>query len=251
MAITDHDSIEGIPEAQKAIEGIPNMDLIPGVELSADVPDGEVHLLGHFVNLYDQSFRDMLVNLREGREDRGLGIVRKLDQLGVGISWERVKHLSDGGAIGRPHIALAMLEAGYVRNTNEAFDLYIGRDGPAYVERARLTPVDAVKTLVKNGALPVLAHPTFSMKNNDAAGIAKLKNMLEDLRDSGLVGMEVYYKDYSNDQVSQLASIAREFGLVPCGGSDYHGLGNPGELEPGSAGPPIESVDRLRSLTIN
>jgi predicted metal-dependent phosphoesterase TrpH len=248
IAVTDHDSIEGIPEALEAARGFPGLEVIPGVELSADVPEGEVHLLGHFVDTADPTFRGILARLREGREERGLGMVKRLNELGVAVSWERVKELSDGGAIGRPHIALAMVEAGHIRYPKEAFDRYIGRNGPAYVGRARLTPVEAVEALVRNGALPVMAHPTFSMKSADSAGLAALESTLEQLKDAGLVGMEVYYKNYSPDQVSQLASIAKELGLVPCGGSDYHALGNPNEPEPGSVGPPFTTVAALRSL---
>ena len=248
IAVTDHDSIEGLPEALEAARGYPGLEVIAGVELSADVSEGEVHILGHFVDTADTTFREMLARLREGREERGLGIVRRLKELGVGVSWERVKELSDGGAIGRPHIALAMVEAGYIRYPKEAFDRYIGRDGPAYVQRARLTPVEAVEALVRNGALPVMAHPTFSMASADSAGLAGLKSLLAELSDAGLVGMEVHYKNYSPDQVSQLASIAQELGLVSCGGSDYHAMGNPDEPEPGSVGPPLETVAALRAL---
>jgi predicted metal-dependent phosphoesterase TrpH len=248
IAITDHDSVEGIQEGQEAAREFPGMEVIPGVELSTDVPGGEVHLLGYFVDAADPDFRSMLATFRENREERGLGMVRRLEELGVPVSWERVKELSDGGAIGRPHIALAMVEAGHVRYPKEAFDRYIGRTGPAYVGRARLTPVEAVEAVVRNGALPVMAHPTFSMASADSAGVQVLKSMLVELKEAGLVGMEVYYKDYTPNEVEMLGSIAEELALVPCGGTDYHAMGVPGEPEPGSAGPPIETVAALRSL---
>jgi hypothetical protein len=267
IAVTDHDSLEGIPDVLNAAREYPGLEVIVGVELSTDVageraapagkpsaapgervPDGEVHLLGYFVDRRDAEFRDTLARFRSGREQRGRGMVKRLNDLGVDISWERVEELSDGGAVGRPHIAQALVEAGYVQYPREAFDKYIGRDGPAYVERTKLTPVDAVRALARNGALPVMAHPTYFMQGTGSEEVDRLKTVLRELKDAGLVGMEVYYGNYSAEEVATLAAVAEELDLVPCGGSDYHAAGNPGEPEPGSVGPPIETATRLRAL---
>ena len=243
IALTDHDSTEGVREAMEAAWAFPALELIPGIELSTDVPGSEIHVLGYFVDREDASFQRALARLREGREDRARGIVEKLSSVGVEVSWERVKELSGGGAIGRPHIAQALVEAGYVEYPREAFDKYLGRNGPAYVGRVKLTPNEAVEMLVANGALPVLAHPTFFTEDAE-----KLKATLVDLKRSGLVGMEVHYGGYTSEQVDELAGVAAELGIVPCGGSDYHASGNPGEPEPGTAGPPMDTVDALREL---
>ena len=117
----------------------------------------------------------------------------------------------------------------------------------AYVERARMTPAEAVRMLVANGAVPVMGHPTFSVPRMDAEGIAELKRVLAELRNEGLAGMEVYYGVYEPEVVDLLKSMADEMGLIPCGGSDYHASGNPGEARPGEVGPPASSVEALRA----
>ena len=248
ISVSDHDSTEGIPEALQAAREFPGMTVIPGVELSTDVPGSEIHVLGYFVDYQDARFQRTLQRFREGRQERGRKMVEKLRDLGVEISWERVKELSGDGAIGRPHIAQAMVEAGYVRYPRDAFDRYIGRNGTAYVERLKLTPAEAVGILVENGALPVMAHPTYSLTTSDREEVEALKTTLQDLKRAGLVGIEVYYGDYSPELVRRLAALADEVGLVPCGGSDYHASGNPGEPEPGLVGPPMDTVETLKSL---
>ena len=247
IAVTDHDSTEGIQEALATAEEHPGVTIIPGIELSTDVPGSEIHLLGYYVQYQDPQFQDTLLELREGRDQRARKIVEKLEALGVGVSWERVEELSGGGAIGRPHIAQAMVERGYVKYPRDAFDEYLGRNGPAYVGRTRLTPAMAVEMLAKNGALPVMAHPSFYTTDDDKDQTEVLKERLLELKQVGLVGVEVHYKDYSAEQVSQYAAIAEELELIPCGGSDYHAAGNPGEPEPGSVGPPMSTVELLRS----
>ena len=248
IAVTDHDSTEGIDEAMSVAAELEGLTVIVGIELSTDVPDGEIHVLGYYVDHRDPAFQRTLSGFRDGRAERGRRMVDKLAGLGVKVSWERVKELSDGGAIGRPHIAQAMVEGGYIEYPRDAFDKYIGRDGPAYVERARLAPVEAVRTLAENGALPVMAHPTYSMAGSGPDEVAKLRRTLSELKEAGLVGMEVHYGAYTPEQVEFLATTASELGLVACGGSDYHASGNPDEPEPGSAGPPLETVEVLRSL---
>ena len=248
VSVTDHDSTEGLAEAFGAASAYPDLTVIPGVELSTDVPGSEIHILGYFVDPDDSRFQASLESFRAGREERAKGIVERLEELGVVISWDRVKELSDGGAVGRPHIAQAMVEAGYVEYPRDAFDKYLGRNGPAYVERVKLTPPDAVRMLLENGAVPVMAHPTYSASKSDRAGVEELRSTLTELRVSGLAGMEVYYGDYTPEQVEYLAELADELDLVPCGGSDYHASGNPGEPTPGSVGPPMETVEALRAL---
>ena len=248
ISIADHDSIEGISEALDAARSYPRLTVIPGIELSTDASSLEIHMLGYFVDHQDTGFRLILQRFKEQRESRGRKMVEKLMELGVRISWERVEKLAGGGTVGRPHIALAMVETGYIECHREAFDRYIGRDGAAYVGRVKLTPVEAVGILIDNGALPVIAHPTYSIAKSDEESRASLKETLQELKATGLVGMEVYYGDCSPEQVSHLGGLADELGLIPCGGSDYHGFGSPGELGPGAVGPPMKSVEALKSL---
>jgi predicted metal-dependent phosphoesterase TrpH len=248
ISISDHDSTEGIREALETASEYPEVTIIPGVELSTDVPGSEIHVLGYFVDPLDEELQATLRGFREGRQERARNMVDTLREQGVVVSWERVKELSDGGSIGRPHIAQALVEAGYVRYPRESFDRYLGRSGTAYAERVKLTPADAVRILVGAGALPVMAHPTYSVSKSDRDEVASIRQTLVGLKEAGLVGMEVYYSDYTPEQVRWLAGLADELGLVPCGGSDYHASGNPDEPEPGSVGPPMSTIDALTAL---
>ena len=236
ISITDHDSTEGLAEAYEAAKKFPCMRIIPGIEMSADIPGDEVHVLGYFLDYHDVEFQEMLTELRRGRVGRAQVMVEKLVALGKPVEWERVLHFAGDGTVGRPHIALAMVEAGYFKEPKEAFEEYLGNDGLAYYDRPKLNPTESVAMIRKVGGVPVLAHPTFM--NDMEAGIASLKK-------EGLVGMEVYYAQYDDDTVRHLGRLAREYDLIPCGGSDYHGLGNTGEPLPGTLGPPEETVKLL------
>ncbi len=236
VSITDHDTTEGLAEAYEAAKEFPGLRIIPGIEMSADIPGDEVHILGYFLRYEDPDFQAKLLEFRRGRVERAQMMVEKLDALGVHIKWERVQHFAGDGSVGRPHIALAMVEAGYCKEPKDAFDEYLGRNGLAYAERAKMTPSEGVEMIKKVGGVPVLAHPTFM--NDMEAGISSLKQV-------GLLGMEVYYARYDDDTVRHLARLAREYDLIPCGGSDYHGLGNSGEPLPGTLGPPEETIGLL------
>ena len=166
-------------------------------------------------------------------------MVERLAEAVVKLSFDRVLELSDGGAVGRPHVARALVEAGYVKHTKEAFDTYLAAGGSGFVPRRRLSPREAVEILVANGALPVLAHPLVSRVKAGRKAIGRLDETLVNLKSAGLIGLEVYYADYTPDQVSCLTGFAREHGLLPCGGSDFHGSGTPGEPTPGSVVPPM------------
>ncbi len=246
IAISDHDSTEGLDEAYAAVQEHPGVEIIPAIELSTDVPGSEIHILGYFIDTSDSSFQQTLKRFREGRYERGRLMVEKLVELGYSITWERVQEIADDAAIGRPHIASAIVEAGYFKYSKDVFDSLIGRNGPAYVERAKLTPEDAVAMLRKNGAVPVMAHPTYSAVKSDRGDVQSLEETLAHLQAHGLEGVEVFYGDYTREQVAYLKDIADNLGLIPCGGSDYHGSGNPGEPEPGSVGPPMQTVALLR-----
>jgi predicted metal-dependent phosphoesterase TrpH len=248
ISISDHDSTEGIPEALAAAESFPELTIIPGIELSTDVPKAEIHILGYFIDFLDARLQQILQKFRDGRQVRIRNMVDDLNNLGVKISWNRVKQLSGDGAIGRPHIAQAMVEAGHVKYPREAFDKYIGRGGIAYVERPKLTPPEAIKILIDNGAIPVMAHPTYALPESDRKSMSGLKDILKKLVKAGLAGMEVYYGDYSPGQITCLEKLAHDLKLVTCGGSDYHASGNPDEPEPGNVGPPIETVAMLKIL---
>jgi len=236
ISVTDHDSTEGLAEAYEAAKEFPNLRIIPGIEMSADIPGDEVHVLGYFLDYHDEEFQAQLTEFRMGRVGRAQVMVEKLEALGKPVEWERVMHFAGDGTVGRPHIALAMVEAGYFKEPKEAFEEYLGNDGLAYYDRPKLAPAAGVEMIKKVGGVPVLAHPTFM--NDMESGIANLKKV-------GLMGMEVYYAQYDDDTVRHLARLAKEYDLIPCGGSDYHGMGNSGEPLPGTLGPPEETIALL------
>jgi len=234
IALTDHDSCDGIDVAIEAARGT-RLEVIPGVELSCDVSQSEVHMLGYFVDWHDAHFQSMLDKFREVRFGRAEKMTRKLAALGAPISFERVKQIAGDGSIGRPHVAQALLEAGHVATVTEAFDKYIGRNGPAYVERFRLTPEDAVSLILQAGGVPVLAHPR------------EVTSWVEPLVKAGLIGLEVHYGMYDDPTKAELARIARQYGLVATGGSDFHGLNKMGHMSGlGETYVPPEVVAKLK-----
>jgi predicted metal-dependent phosphoesterase TrpH len=211
--------------------------IIPGVELNTDVPDGEVHIIGLFVNPEDPTFQAKLRALREGREDRGRRMVEKLAALGLPLDWARVEALA-GGAIGRPHVAQAMVERGYVASVNEAFNRYLGRNGPAYVERMRLTPEEAVALLRASGAVPVLAHPYY---------VEEPEALVAALLPAGLLGLEAYYASFPPDAVARFVDLARGRGIIPGGGSDFHGIDPARETPLGGSNVPAGILAELEA----
>ncbi len=245
ISVSDHDTTAGLVEAQRAVDTIPGMRLIPGIELSCDVPGGEVHMLGYFMDVNDPGFQDILVTFREGRLARGEGMVKKLAEFGMHIEWERVLEIAGDASVGRPHVADALVEAGYFKERSDAFREYLGRNGKAYVERSKLTPPDAVKLLNDVGGVAVFAHPWFERRGNEPEPEQSLIQTVEELKAAGLHGMEVHYSMYDEATVDWLADVARAYDLIPCGGSDYHHSGHSKEPLPGVNGPPMESVERL------
>ena len=224
LALTDHDSTEGIAEALAAASKYAGFTLVPGVELSTDIEGDEVHVVGFLQDVSSPELQAALKRFRDGRFERGRKMTERLAELGMPVDWKRVQEIAGDGAVGRPHVAQAMVEAGHVKSLQEAFDLYIGRMGPAYVERIKMTPAEAVATLRRFGAPPVLAHPR---------DIKALDAVLSELAPAGLAAMEVYYKDYDEETIARLAAVCQKFGLLPLGGSDYHALKGPGEKLPG------------------
>jgi predicted metal-dependent phosphoesterase TrpH len=241
MSLTDHDIVDGLPEAFTAAEKYDDLTLIPGIEMSTDVPGNEVHILGHFIDWKNETFREKLAHLQDSRLNRAQRMVERLADLGKPVEWGRVQSFAEG-AVGRPHIALALVEAGHVESVNEAFDKYISRNGPAYVERERLEPEEVVAMIQGVDGIATLAHP----RELNAAG--SLEELLKRLVAAGLTGMETYYQDYDDDEVETFRLLSERFGLIPMGGSDYHGLGNPQQRDPGDIPLPIEPIKRFLAL---
>jgi predicted metal-dependent phosphoesterase TrpH len=239
MALTDHDSIEGIVPALKAAGAFPELKVIPGVEISTDIPEGQAHVLGYYIDFHGGELKSALERFRNSRERRARGMVTKLAGLGIDIDWGRVKEIAGEGSVGRPHIARAMLEKGYISTLGEAFNKYIGQDGPAYVERDKMTPAEAVKLILQGRGLPVLAHP-FTVNNPET--------LIGELKEAGLIGIETYYKDYSPDEINTILGWAEKYNLIVTGGTDYHGIDESTEVILGGIEVPMESVEKLTAL---
>lgn len=238
VALTDHDSTGGLQEAVQEA-GKLDIDLIPGIEINTDVAGGEVHVLGYFLEYERPAFQDVLKVLRDARVLRGQRMVELLNEQGIAVSWERVREIARG-SVGRPHVAQALMEAGYVQSIGEAFDKYIGKGCYAYVPRYKLTPVDAVRFIASANGLPVIAHPL------ELPGLEELRNWLPELCDAGMVGLETYYGPYTDEEVQVLRALADTYHLIPTGGSDFHGPGiHPTPL--GGRHVPFEAVERLKA----
>jgi predicted metal-dependent phosphoesterase TrpH len=234
LALTDHDTTAGVPDAAAAAAAR-GMTLIPGVELTCSVARGEVHLLGYFVAIGDAAFQGRLAGFREGRDARGQRIVANLNAIGVPVRWERVKELAGDGAVGRPHVGRAIIEVGAATSIDDAFDRYLGWGRPAHVARQLLTPTEAVRLVRAARGVPVLAHP-LSTHNLDAT--------LAEMTAVGLLGMEAYYGAYSAEEHASLAAIAARHGLITTVGNDFHGDVHGGALLGGTIGP-SDVLDRL------
>ncbi len=228
IGITDHDTTEGLLAAQVAARRW-GITVVPGVEISTVSGSEEIHLLGYFVDLDNPDLQALLTRTREARRVRAQKMLVLLAKLGLPIEWERVVDRSGGGgSIGRPHVAATLLEAGHVSSYDEAFNLWIGRGCPAYVERYRIAPEEAIQLVCQSGGVPVLAHPYFYNRDGERREALDLRRWLPQLQSAGLAGIEVYYPHYPRHVSRQLLDMAVQYGLIITGGSDFHGgmMGN-------------------------
>jgi len=221
MALTDHDTVDGLAEAVAAGQRL-GVEVIPGVEISARFPGGTMHIVGLFIEYHDGLLDARLAVLKQARNDRNPQIIKKLNDLGIAITMARVEEISGGGQVGRPHIARALLEAGYVSSIQEAFDKYLGFQRPGYVSKFRFPPAEALAMIKEAKGIPVLAHP-FTL--NLAA--IPLKNLIIELKAQGLAGLEVFYSEHTPEQEALYLKLTRELDLLVSGGSDYHGQNKP------------------------
>lgn len=235
LAITDHDSTNSVDAGMEVAREV-GIEVVPAVELNTDVPGAEVHVLGYCIDHHVAWLQEILARLREGRLHRAARMVEKLTLLGVPVQMERVLTFAGGGAVGRPHVARALVEAGHVSETAEAFTKYIGRNGPAYAERLKLTPAQAVEIIRRAGGIPVLAHPGWGGDDAIVEGLAR----------EGLEGIEVYYPDHSPAMVDHYLHLARRFNLLVTGGTDFHGGDLATRASLGSQYVPPDVVAKLR-----
>lgn len=239
IALADHDTVDGIAAAKKAAQSFPGLTVIPAIEISTDIPQGEVHVLGYFIDYTDAELLAKLEDFKDSRLKRAQAMVAKLADLGVPVAWQRVLEIAGSSTIGRPHIAQAMMEKGHVASFKNAFDEYLGHGKPAYVAREKMLPAEAVAIIVKAKGLPVLAHP---LTTEDPEGL------ITELKPAGLVGLEAFYGEYDAEEVEGLLALAQKHGLIATGGSDFHGIEPEEETAIGGADVPLEAVERLIAL---
>lgn len=212
VSITDHDTVDGVQEALNFSEGKP-ITVIPGVELSTEYENQEIHILGYFIEYKNTLFNNQLKILREYRLKRANRIVQRLEQLGKRVDINRVLEIAGTGSVGRPHIAQAMVEKNYVSSIKDAFNRYLGIGKPAYIPRKKLSPEEAINMINENKGIPVLAHP----------GLLKNDSIIEKLSCRGLKGLEVIHKEHDKDIIKKYFLKAETLGLIKTGGSDCHG----------------------------
>ena len=234
IAITDHDTVGGIDEAMEVAQRS-GLEVIPGVEINAESQDQSIHILGYYIDHRNESLLAELTKLCHSREWRARRVLEELAALGMPLKWDRLLEIAGGSLIGRPHIAKTMVERGYVSTIREAFDDYLGRGRPGYVQRPRLAPEEAIDLILSAGGVPVLAHPL---------GVLPI---LPGLLSAGLAGLETYYSGYSVEDSRVIASEARRHGLITTGGSDYHGPSVTPGIELGQVSVPAVVMKELRA----
>lgn len=221
LAITDHDIVEGIPEAT-AIGAELGIEVVPGVEISSRLGESELHILGYFMNWTDPLFARRLSTLRDSRHARNPKIVQRLNELGISMTYDEVRALAGTESVGRPHIARLLMEKKVVTSAKEAFDRYLANGRPAFVDRELPKPAEAVQWIREAGGVPVLAHPTWVRTSADG-----LRTLVRELKAAGLGGIEVHYSTHTPSQTTEYLELAKQCDLLVTGGSDFHGVTKP------------------------
>ncbi|RTZ90610.1 MAG: phosphoesterase [Deltaproteobacteria bacterium] len=244
LALTDHDNIGGVTAAIQAgkKEGIL---VVPGVEISAEFSRGTCHILGYFFDPEDKTLREKLAYLQKARAERNPKIAAKLQDLGIAITYDEVKAIAGSEQVGRPHFARILMDKGVVKDFNEAFERFLGKDKAAYVDKFRYQPEEAFAMIQAAGGVAVLAHPyTLNLPDDELTGL------LKEWVNMGLKGMEVFYPDHTEEMIDTYSRMADTFGLIKTGGSDFHGNNKEGSVlgDCGPRGcPSLDVVDQLRS----
>lgn len=223
IAVTDHDCVDGVEEAlaEGRRQGI---EVIPGLEISAEFDRGTMHILGFFVDWKQEPLRRRLFELQEARRLRNPKITKKLQEHGLEITYEEVVAASGGGQVGRPHFAKVLVQKGYAASMEEAFEKYLKKGAPGYVEKFRFSPQESIALIHEAGGVAVLAHPfTLGLKTTEMEN-----NLLTELTRMGLDGIEVYYSQNAPEDTIHSLRLCETFGLLPTGGSDFHGAHKPG-----------------------
>ncbi|WP_300341751.1 PHP domain-containing protein [Fusobacterium sp.] len=239
LAITDHDTVAGV-KAGKAVAERYGMEFIEGIEISCNEENLEVHVLGYYLNLEDEVFLRELAELEEAREKRNRKIIEKFEKIGIIIDIEELKKFAPGNIISRLHFANYLLEKGIVTNKNEAFTKYLGRTGLAYVPKENFSPERAVKMIKANGGFASLAHPKLISLNDEI-----LNDLIARLKECGLDALESQYSSFSKAEKQKFRKLAKKYGLLITGGSDFHGDNREG-VDIGDAGLEYSQFERIK-----
>lgn len=234
IAITDHDSINGVGPCLALSEEF-GVEVVPGIEMTVEYSDAEIHLLGYFLDWKAPWFVKRLADIQESRRERVHVMVAKLNAEGIPVEADDVFKLAGLGSVGRLHVAQAIMKTGKVRGYREIFDKYIGFQKPCYVPYEKLTPDEAIQAILKAGGVPVIAHPAL-MGNDD---------YIPKLVDAGLRGIEVYHSDHKKAARLRYENMARQYDLLMTGGSDCHGMGK-GKVLMGGTRVPYILVEKLK-----
>ena len=239
IAITDHDCCSAIAPAIAAARDL-DLEIIPGVELSAEVDEQDVHILGYFIDWQNKAFLKELEYIVHVRRERAKEILKRLRKVNVDITEKELFELSNSGCVGRLHIAQLLFKKGYVSSISQAFKNYIGDQSPCYVKKFKLTPREAVSMIKDVGGIPVLAHPkTINTKNK------RLAEVIKGFADDGIEGIEVYHIEPTANDVKEFEKLANKFDLLMTGGSDCHGLGKK-EILIGKVKIPYELIEKMK-----
>lgn len=238
IAITDHDNLAGIEPALEYGKQL-GIEVIPGVEISTDLDDREIHLLGYFIDIHHEEFQKYLSFFRQERVDRAIRIVNKLNNLGIGLSMDHVLSIAKDSAVGRPHIAQALIEEGYVNSFYEAFDKYIGNNCPAFERKIHVSPQSALKLISDAGGLSFVAHPGYINEK-----------ILMSLIKFGIDGIEVIHPSHNPSQVRFYRGIVNEYCLLASGGSDFHGGRRDDDSYLGNYYITSHALDNMRKMLI-
>jgi predicted metal-dependent phosphoesterase TrpH len=231
LAVTDHDTVDGLAEAIAAASEA-EIELIPGIELAVTYPSGRFHMLGHFIDHNSAALNDRLTLLKENRAKRNERMVARLNAIGIPVTMDQVIAESGGGQVGRPHMAHALLKGGFVSNLKEAFEKYLADGAAAHVPKDKIELEEGISLIHSAGGLATLAHPSSIKLEDD-----HLRSELRRFRALGLDGVECYYSQHTPARRADLEAMARDAGLLITGGSDFHGSAKPhvflGQVENG------------------
>jgi 3',5'-nucleoside bisphosphate phosphatase len=243
IAITDHDTISGIAEAQEKGQQL-GIEVIPGVEISTVAAGQDIHVLGYHMDIHDRLFLQRLEELRQVRERRNQLMIEKLRELGMNVTLEEVVRIAnklspEEESIGRPHIAELLVRKGYAASVRDAFQIYLGKTGSAYVNPPRIRPEEAIDWIHEAGGAAVLAHP----------GLYHHDELVEQLARYGLDGIEAYHSDHSGEDEVKYVKLADKYGLIVTAGSDYHGERNEQVFHGaiGSRRAPVTAIQQLQA----